>query len=158
MWLTRHQHRYCSLHIYLILLIPHQNHSIYERLNQLKSSIATVRFRFRMFIAQKLEANEAQPASSDSSDELELPMNPFAPTRAQFILLMIGLFFALDRRSIIRILPFHLGLLGGIIPPECLMWSLVLADMAKRDIIHMWDDIEAPSSSRNRMEQAERKW
>ena len=110
-----------------------------------------------MSIAQKLEANKAQPTSSQYTDELELEMNPFAPTRAQFILLMMGLFFALDRRSIIRILPFHVGLLGGIIPLECLMWSLVLADMAKRDIVHMWYDVEEPSTSRNQMESAERK-
>ena len=99
-----------------------------------------------MSIAQKLEANEAQPTSSHYSDELEVPMNPFAPTRAQFILLMVGLFFALDRRSIVRILPFHVGLLGGIIPPECLMWTLILADMAKRDIVQLWFDVKAPSS------------
>ena len=115
-----------------------------------------LKFESTMSIAQKLEANEAQPTSSHYSDELGIPMNPFAPTRAQFILLMIGLFCALERRSIIRILPFHIGLLGGIIPPECLMWTLILADMAQRDIVQLWVDIKAPSS-KDSIDSAERK-
>lgn len=102
-----------------------------------------------MSTAEKGEANNPDRPLPLLYHDLDRPMNPFAPTRAQFILLLIGLLFALDRRSIIRILPWHVGLVGGIIPPECLMWTLILADMAKGDIVHTWYDIKTSSSSRD---------
>lgn len=103
-----------------------------------------------MSSAEKLEANRDQTTSSQHFDETDIPMNPFAPTKAQFIMLVIGLLFALDRRSIIPILPFQIGLLGGVIPPECLMWTLVIADMAKRDIVQLCCDFIAPPDSESK--------
>jgi hypothetical protein len=54
---------------------------------------------------------------------------------------LIGILFVLDRRGILNILPFEIGLLGNVIPIECLIWTLVLADMARKDILQIWSDI-----------------
>lgn len=94
----------------------------------------------KMSLSQKLEVNEKLPTThfQDSADT-DIPMNPFTPTATQFILILIGVLFILDRRGILNILPFEIGLLGDVIPIECLIWTLVLADMARKDILQIWE-------------------
>lgn len=106
-------------------------------------------------MSEKLDTNDYQATSLPRSDEVEFSMNPLAPTKARFILLIIGLLLAFDRRSIIPILPFQLGLIGGAMPPECLMWTLVIVDMAKRDLVQMCSNIIVPPDSQGQETAAE---
>jgi hypothetical protein len=111
-----------------------------------QSNYLKLRLYLAMSLSQKPEANEKHSTPYDTSDELLAPMNPFTPTKPQIILFLLGLFFALDRKSIIQVLPFQIGLLGGIIPPECLMWTAIIADMARKDIFNVWRDINGISA------------
>ena len=111
-----------------------------------QSNYSKISLQIAMSLSQKLEANESQPISDHTSDELFAPMNPFNPTKPQIVLFLLGLLFALDRKSIIQVLPFQTGLLGGIIPPECLMWTAIIADMARKDISNIWREINGTSA------------
>ena len=100
-------------------------------------------FTIEMSLSQKLEANEKLPTTQlQDSAEPDILIDPFTPTPTQFVLILIGVLFALDRRGIIGVLPFHISLLGGFIPIECLIWTLILADMARKDIFQILRDIK----------------
>lgn len=65
-------------------------------------------------------------------------VSPYAPTRFQAVLLAIGFLLAIDRHSSVQLLPFSVGLVGGSVPVECIIWASVLAQMAAKDIIQSW--------------------
>ena len=113
---------------------------------QSQTNYSNLSFCLAMPLFHKVEANEKQSTSDDTSDELFGPMNPSTPTKPQIILFLLGLVFARDRRSIIHVLPFQIDLLGGMIPPECLMWTAIIADMARKDIRNIWRDINGVSA------------
>jgi hypothetical protein len=64
--------------------------------------------------------------------------NAFIPTTFECILLVISFAFMYERTSQERVLPFRIDRIGGIIPPECLIWTFILANMAARDIWNLY--------------------
>lgn len=47
-------------------------------------------------------------------------------------------------------LPFHIGSLSGFKSLEYLMWTLLLADMAKKDLVQMRFDVSSSEDFRVR--------
>ena len=80
-------------------------------------------------------------SSEPSTTNEDVFPNPFALTRLQIILFAVSLIFAYDRTSDLKLLPFEVGLLGGIILPECLIWSLLIGEMAVKDLLHLYGDL-----------------
>lgn len=67
--------------------------------------------------------------------------DPFSPTRTRAALLIISLAVLFERLSEVKTLPFEIGMIAGTIPPECLIWTLILVEMAVKDIKQLWSDI-----------------
>lgn len=84
--------------------------------------------------------NEKQSISTSSSDDIPLP-NPFAPTGRQIALLAISLMLLIERCSSEHVFPFEISKIWGIIPPECLIWSFLILEMAVKDIAMIYGGI-----------------
>lgn len=72
--------------------------------------------------------------------------NPFQLSKHQIALLAISLMIVIERHATEPLLPFRLGLVLGIIPLECLIWSSILVEMIMRDVRQLYQDIKEPLS------------
>ena len=63
---------------------------------------------------------------------------PYMPDRLDYFLFFISFGFVLDRHSTTSLLPVQLGLIADIIPPECLIWSILILKFAARDVVHTY--------------------
>ena len=53
-------------------------------------------------------------------------------------MLAISLALMFERLSDVKTLPFEVKSIGGFLPPECLIWTLILVEMGVRDIVQIW--------------------
>lgn len=91
---------------------------------------------------EKTNDPSTQIQDLDAADVNDNLSNPYMPTAQDCILTVIGLLLMLHRRSAIPILPVQLGLIWGFFPPDCLLWTFLIAKFAVRDILHVyrrWD-------------------
>ena len=79
------------------------------------------------------------PADSSQIDDGH-PPSAFNPTPLQMVLFAIGVLFASDRCSSAKFVPFESGLIAGIIPLECCLWTLILLHMAIKDMVQLYGD------------------
>lgn len=68
--------------------------------------------------------------------------NPFIPGKRQLALIAISMMVAIERHATEPLLPFRLGLVCGIVPPECLIWSFIILEMAVRDVCQLYCDVK----------------
>jgi hypothetical protein len=73
--------------------------------------------------------------------EFNMPQSPYTLTRFDWILFAVSLIFAIDRHSTENFLPFQLGLVFGVVPPECLIWTFLLVEMGARDTLRIYQQI-----------------
>lgn len=90
-----------------------------------------------MSAAKKSIHGDKQPNSPTPLDDISFD-NPFLPTRRQIALFAISLMIAIERHANEHLLPFELGLVCGIIPPECLIWSFIILEMGVKDMVQLW--------------------
>lgn len=55
---------------------------------------------------------------------------------------------AIERHAHEHLLPFELDFVCGIIPPECLIWSFIILEMAVKDIVQLYKNIRGEVTSR----------
>lgn len=79
------------------------------------------------------------PTQRLTSTNDEHPLrSPYMLTTQDCILLLIGTVLMLQRRLAEPFLPIQLGLLGDVVPPDCLIWSFLIGKTAVRDVLHVW--------------------
>ena len=81
-------------------------------------------------------------------------MNVHVPTRLHIALFVISLSFVLERRSCDKVFPFDIGLVGGIIPPECLIWSFLICELAVRDVVELYGLVKGGHRSGDRLQES----
>ena len=85
--------------------------------------------------------NEKETTTPPTIDD-DAPASPFAPTRYQLALLAISFMLLIERRSNASVFPFEVTLLWGFIPPECLIWTFLILDMAVKDVAQLYGVLE----------------
>lgn len=78
----------------------------------------------------------AGEGNNDLSSMAEAPMPSSLRYRVPGILIPLGIMVALERRSETQLLPFHLVPIGGMLPLECLLWSIGIVYIMVWDIAH----------------------
>lgn len=61
-------------------------------------------------------------------------------------LFAISLMIVIEKHATLPLLPFPLELVLGIIPPECLIWSIIIVEMIMRDVCQLYGEIKEPQS------------